>query len=281
VSEADHDADAAGIARLSLTGGTVVLDGLAHVWRERGVGGVPLVLLHGIGSGAESWEPVMPALAEGRRVLAWNFPGYGGAGRLAPLHPGPAEYAAALEAFLAHVGVERFDLVGHSLGGLLAAYVATHWPGRVRRLVLSSPAGGYRVAAGAELPPGLAQRIADVRGLGPVEMAAKRSANMVGPGTDPAVLERVRQTMAAVDVEGYAQAVWLLAQGDVAGWAPRIAVPTKVIVGTADRVTKPDGVKAIADLIPGAGYATIEGAGHASYADHSAAYVSEVAGFLS
>ena len=44
MSEADHDADAAGIARLSLTGDTVVLDGLAHVWRERGVGGVTIRL---------------------------------------------------------------------------------------------------------------------------------------------------------------------------------------------------------------------------------------------
>jgi pimeloyl-ACP methyl ester carboxylesterase len=254
--------------------------GLGHAWLEAGAGGTPLLMLHGIGSGAASWAPVLPALAAGRRVIAWNLPGYGGAGRLPAPHPGPADYAAALLAFLDAQNLDRIDLLGHSLGGLLAAYIARHHPALVRRLILSSPAGGYRLAADAELPPALAARIADVRTLGPAGMAEKRAANMVGPGTDPAILARVRETMAAVDPDGYEQAVWLLAQGDVAGWAAAITMPAEIIVGSADRVTKPEGVAAIAELIPRARYRLIEGAGHASYADHAALYAELVAGFL-
>ena len=254
--------------------------GRRQVWIDEGAGDPPLVLLHGIGSGAASWAPVLPALSARRRVIAWNLPGYGGADRLPGPHAGPADHADALLGFLDHLGIAQCDLLGHSLGGLLAAYVARKPPGRVRRLVLSSPAGGYRVPAGAELPAGLAARIADVRELGPVGMAEKRAANMVGPNTDPAILERVRATMAAVDTEGYAQAVWLLAQGDVAGWAPGITVPTLVVVGTADRVTKPEAVGELAALIPGVSRQLIEGAGHASYADHAAEYAATINKFL-
>ena len=254
--------------------------GRRQVWIDEGAADPPLVLLHCIGSGAPSWAPVLPALAAHRRVIAWNLPGYGGADCLADPHAGPADHAAALLGFLDHLGIARCDLLGHSLGGLLAAHVARHFPARVNRLVLSSPAGGYRVAPGAELPPALAARIEDVRDLGPVGMADKRAANMVGPDTDPAILERVRATMAAVDPLGYAAAVWLLAQGDVAGWAPGITAPTLVMVGTADRVTKPDGVAALAALVPGATQRQIAGAGHASYADHAAEYAAEVNRFL-
>jgi pimeloyl-ACP methyl ester carboxylesterase len=254
--------------------------GATHSWCEAGEGGVPLVLLHGIGSNAQSWAAQLADFGAARRVLAWNMPGYGGTSALAMPHPNPDDYAAALEAFLAAQGITLCDLVGHSLGGLLGGRLVVRVPSLVRRLVLSSPAGGYRVPAGASLPERLQARIDDLLALGPAGLAAKRAAGTVGPGADQAVLARVEQAMAAINPSGYTAAVWQLAQGDLAADAPCIACPTMVLVGSADRVTPPDSVLPLAALVPGAAAQVIPGAGHASYADHAIEYNAALQRFL-
>ncbi|WP_392543862.1 alpha/beta fold hydrolase [Oryzobacter telluris] len=94
----------------------------------------PLVLLHGTGMTARDWDAVGPALAVGREVRAVDLRGHGESNR-------PGTYSIALMAQdvvalldLAHE--PQVDLVGHSLGGLVALRVAAARPERVRRLVL-------------------------------------------------------------------------------------------------------------------------------------------------
>src|SRR5688572_31632112 len=77
--------------------------------------GTPLVLLHGVGSAARSWQHQLHGLSQGFRVVAWDAPGYGGSSALAAPQPGAQDYADALRGFLAALGIEQFHLVGHSL----------------------------------------------------------------------------------------------------------------------------------------------------------------------
>jgi len=123
-------------------------------------------------------------------------------------------------------------------------------------------------------------RMDDVRQLGPALLAEKRAANTLSDDVAPAVLARVQAAMAAISVDGYVQATWMLAQGDILADAPHIPQPTLVVVGSVDRVTKPDGVRAIAAAIPGARFELIEGAGHASYANKPVEYSEKVGRFF-
>lgn len=97
----------------------------------------PLVLLHGGGtdSATLSWGGVMEALAEGRRVLAPDLPGYGASDR--PDAPYSLDYYCAVVSELADAwGLGKFDLGGLSMGGGISlAYTLAHRE-RVRRLVL-------------------------------------------------------------------------------------------------------------------------------------------------
>jgi pimeloyl-ACP methyl ester carboxylesterase len=92
--------------------------------------GEPLVLVHGLAGSWRWWSPLLRSLAQRRRVHVVNLP------RLRP-----TELGAWLEHWLDALGMERVDIAGHSLGGLIATELAASREPRTRRLVLVTPAG--------------------------------------------------------------------------------------------------------------------------------------------
>jgi pimeloyl-ACP methyl ester carboxylesterase len=96
--------------------------------------GPVIALVHGLGSRAEHWLPAARLLARHHRVVLVDLPGHG---QSAMPQPFSLERAAqALDLALGREGPEPLVLVGHSLGGLVAAAEACDRPGRVRALVL-------------------------------------------------------------------------------------------------------------------------------------------------
>jgi pimeloyl-ACP methyl ester carboxylesterase len=112
------------------------VNGLSLHYEEHG-SGEPLILLHGgIGAG-EMFAPILPALTEGRRVITVDLQGHGGTADVD--RPLRAEHMADdIAALLDHLGLEQVDLMGYSLGGIVALRTAIQHPERVRRLVLVS-----------------------------------------------------------------------------------------------------------------------------------------------
>jgi pimeloyl-ACP methyl ester carboxylesterase len=109
------------------------VNGLSLRYEEHGTG-EPLVLLHGgIGTG-EMFAPLLPDLCAGRRVIAVDLQGHGGTADVdRPLRADPM--ADDIAGLLDHLGLERADVMGYSLGGMVALRVAIQHPQRVRRLV--------------------------------------------------------------------------------------------------------------------------------------------------
>lgn len=108
-----------------------------RLWYEEHGSGTPLVLLHGgIGSG-EMFAPILPSLTTHRRVITVDLQGHGRTGDVdRPLrHETLADDVAEL---LDHLGVDRADLMGYSLGGAVAVRTAIQHPRLVRRLVCVS-----------------------------------------------------------------------------------------------------------------------------------------------
>lgn len=251
------------------------------VFTERhGGAGTTLVLLHGIGSNASAWEPVIAHLPDNRRIIAWNAPGYGGSKRLSHEWPVAADYASALQTLLDELKIERAILVGHSLGALMAASFAADRSGRVAALMLASPASGQGATPGGALPAKAAARIDDLASLGVETFAATRSANLIHePELNPQAVASVRRQMEALEPQGYGQAVRMLASGRLADDAKRLDVSTFVVLGDADTVTPPAGIRAIFDTIPEKvrrTYAEIPGAGHALAAQAPQAFADAI-----
>ena len=103
--------------------------------------GTPVVLLHGFGASMYSWRHTLPALtAAGYRVIAFDNRGFGFSAK--PAHGyRTAEYATLTTALLDSLHIASAVLVGHSMGGAIAAEVALAHPDRVRGLVLIDAAG--------------------------------------------------------------------------------------------------------------------------------------------
>jgi pyruvate dehydrogenase E2 component (dihydrolipoamide acetyltransferase) len=102
--------------------------------------GVPLLLLHGFGADLNSWMFTQPALADGRRTIALDLPGHGGSAK--DVGSGDAgALTAAVEAALPVLDLARVHLVGHSMGGAVAASLAARRPDRVASLSLIAAAG--------------------------------------------------------------------------------------------------------------------------------------------
>lgn len=111
----------------------ILVDEARIVYRVVGEGET-VVLVHGLSGSWRWWEPVLAPLAERRRVHVLDLPRLG---RRLPADELTGWLGRCLEA----AGLERVDLIGHSLGGLIAAELAAAQPHCVRRLALVAPAG--------------------------------------------------------------------------------------------------------------------------------------------
>src|SRR5262245_1007258 len=116
--------------------------GYRRAYRMLGTG-PPLLLLHGIGDSSRGWLPLLPALAERYTVIAPDLLGHGASAKPRADYS-VAAYANGMRDLLDVLGVERVTLVGHSLGGGVAAQFAYQYPARCERLVLVASGGVAR-----------------------------------------------------------------------------------------------------------------------------------------
>jgi 3-oxoadipate enol-lactonase len=113
----------------------ITVDGVRLVCHLHGAADAPaLVLLHGLGGQASTWDTVAPELARSFRVLAIDLRGHGDSDR-------PGDYSFELMrddvlGILDQLGLDRVNLLGHSMGGTVAYLVAQKEPGRIVRLIL-------------------------------------------------------------------------------------------------------------------------------------------------
>lgn len=259
--------------------------GDVSILRAGAPGARPLVLLHGIGSNARSFEAVMSELAGSRPVIAWDAPGYGTSAPLEPAWPLTDDYVAALRGLLDRLGVGRVDLLGHSMGALIAARFAVLHPGRLGRLILASPALGYGTAPEEALAPPAAARLDGMIAEGAERFAATRGPRLVFARDRAELVAGVVKGMSEVKLPGYAQASRMLSCADLVADAARIKTPTLVVVGANDEITPPANCLRLYNAIAAATptlphrFATVPACGHAMAQEQPRALTAEIAAF--
>lgn len=223
-------------------------DGVAIAFTDEGAGPATL-LIHGFASNhrvnwvSTSWTRDL--VAAGRRVVALDNRGHGESGK--PLNPEayhPILMAEDARRVLDHLGIERADVIGYSMGARIAAFLALAHPERVRSAVFSGLGEGM------------------VKGVGPAEPIA---AALLAPSLDAVTDERAAGFRRFADQTGadrraLAACISAVRQVLTPEELARISVPVLVAVGTEDEIG--GSAEALAKLIPGAEFYAIEGRDH-------------------
>jgi 3-oxoadipate enol-lactonase len=236
----------------------------------------PVVLFaHSIGTSRDLWLPQIPAFASAYRIVRYDARGHGGS----PVPEGEYSIDAlgrdALEVLDA-VGVARAHVVGLSLGGLTAMWLAINAPDRVGRIVLANTAARIGTRAQGE------ERIAIVRanGLATVaHLAMPRWFSTDFRARDGDTVERYRSLLASCAPHGYIGCFAVLRDTDLRDDLPRISAPTLIIAGTHDPATTVADAELLRDRIPGARMIELPTA-HLSNIEQPEAFSSAVLDFL-
>ena len=213
--------------------------GIEFMQRGSGDSGC-IVLLHGIGSNRHSFDRLCEFLPVDVKAIAWNAPGYGRSAPLTHRTPCPEHYAQKLHEWIRTLDVKRFVLLGHSLGSLIASAYARLYPDDISKLVLMACAQGHGMQPGGVLPAAAQQRLIDLKKLGPKGFARARAPGLLyQPDSHPVLVKSAVDAMAAISPAGYAQAVHMLATGNLTDVANELQVDSLAIVGTEDQITPP------------------------------------------
>ncbi|MBV9379490.1 MAG: alpha/beta hydrolase [Streptosporangiaceae bacterium] len=245
-----------------------------RVWLARSGHGEPLVYLHGPGE-LDGWAPALTLLARDFTVYRPDHPGFGRSDD-DPSVDSVLDMAFSYLDLLDRLGLDRPALVGHSLGGWLAAQIAVLAPGRVRGLVLAGAAG---LRAGVPAP--------DIFTLNPVQDAELANHRHGARAAAVAAAERItedqelfqrylRNRMATAHVG------WnpYLHDPKLAGRLHRITAGVLIIWGAEDRLLPVGYAHRWAEALPAARLEIIEDAGHRPQAERPEAFAALVREFL-
>lgn len=280
----------------------MMLDDRPLAYRGLSCGRPPLLLIHGWGGTSRHWQDAPSQLAGVRDLYALDLPGHGESpARRAKTSP---ESLARLVIELAdRLGLDRFDLNGHSWGAAIAILVAAHWPERVERLVLTS-LGTARDAL---------ERLAMTQAYHQMSLAmqlwrpwlalsrpwmelARPMLGWIGAqplvyrGLAEQVLSRLPEDEAMIrlgvqELLG-ADPITALESAIAAGHPSFLSAletldaPTLVVSGSADRLMPPSSVQALTVRIPDARLALLDDCGHFPMVEQTAAYYRLIREFL-
>lgn len=106
-----------------------------------GKGPIKLVAIHGLGSASTAWDLVSPQLSERFEFITLDLPGHGNAFMLANKSMNPVRISKIIVEELHAIGIEKFHLIGNSLGGWIALEMAAAFPEHVLSVTGVAPAG--------------------------------------------------------------------------------------------------------------------------------------------
>ena len=247
--------------------------------------GHPVLFLHGSGQGASGWSNFRhnaAALAKrGYRSILADMPGFGYSSKPDRLYP-LSFMAGSLVKLADHLSIEAFSLVGNSMGGAGAAWIALEHPNRVKRLVLMAPGGlesrdVYMAMEGIKTmvsvtfgPDGITRK--GLRRIFELQLFNPECPN----GVSDALIEE-RYQLSLLQIKGM---VGRMRIPNLSERLSQLKTPTLAFWGHDDKFCPVSGAKILANQIPGAKVVTINACGHWVMVEHAAMFNKMTADFL-
>jgi pimeloyl-ACP methyl ester carboxylesterase len=254
-------------------GKTIKVDGRDVHYYTAGQG-EPVIVVHGGGGDARTWWDNIIELSEKYTVYAPDLPGYGGSQPLEGNYYIP-ELSLFIGGFAANLGLERFYLVGHSLGGGVALDYALKFPHRIKKLVLvSSLCLGREIAFWVRLfsIPAL------LRSIGALTISVLKGIKWLAERMNPAEFI-MPLSPAAVTVGGnittFKQQAVVLEDR-----LAEVSVPTLLVWGSRDTIVPVRHAYQAAKVIPDCRVKVFKNRGHNVHRDELKEFSSTLSGFM-
>lgn len=239
--------------------------------------GPPLVLVHGYLGASDQWQGQLAAFSATHEVIAPDLPGFGAAAALAcPMTI--AGLAQAVTQGLDRLGIGRFTLLGHSMGGMIVQDMAARLGDRIERLVLCGTGPlGLMPDRFEPVDTSLARLAAD----GVAATADRISATWFLHGRDAPGYPATRDIARLASPQAAHNALCAMRDWDGRAALARLTMPTRILWGDQDRSYRWPQVAALWQGIPGAGLGVIPGASHAIHMEKPQLFNGMVLDFLS
>lgn len=236
--------------------------------------GPPVVFANSLGTDLRLWDPILPYLPNGLRIIRFDKRGHG----LSSCPPAPYSMGSLVsdaERLLDHLNVRNCVFVGLSIGGMIAQGLAVKRLDLIRAVVLSNT--GAKIGT-ADM---WAERIDDVK-VGGIEKLANAVMERWFSTTFRASpeLELWRNMLTRQEDEGYIGCSAAISGTDFYTTTATLRLPALGIAGDEDGSTPPDMVRETVDLIPGSKFHLIRKAGHLPCVEKPVEYANVLTSFL-
>ncbi len=247
---------------------------LTHYREDGDPNGPPVVFANSLGTDLRLWDPILPHLPKGLRIIRYDKRGHG----LSACPPPPYSMGALVtdaEGLLDHLGIRDCVFVGLSIGGMIAQGLAVKRLDQVRALVLSN------TAAKIGTPAMWTDRIDAVRQGGIAALSdtiLERWFSRSFRATPELALWR--HMLERQPADGYIGCSTAISGTDFYTPTSGLKLPTLAIAGSEDGSTPPDLVRETAELIKGSQFELIRGAGHLPCIEKPKEYATLLTDFL-
>ncbi|MFH1177903.1 MAG: alpha/beta hydrolase [Acidobacteriota bacterium] len=242
--------------------------------------GMAVVLLHGFPLGAGTWTPIRPGVAQAARLITPDLRGFGRSDKPAGCYSMDA-LADDVAAIADALGLDRFVLGGHSMGGYVALAFAERHPHRLAGLILIDTRAEADTAEGLGRRRAVIERVRRDGGAGFLDEFVPNLLCAATRARAPRHVAELRAIAAEVPdhvLIGCQQG--MMARHDRLSLLPALDVPALVLVGQDDTITPPEASRAMAAALPRATLVVIPEAGHSPMVERPMATADAIVTFL-
>lgn len=243
---------------------------------ERTGAGAPVVLVHGFLGSARMWAPVAAHLARSFDVIAIDLPGFGrDTTRTAPDRI--EDFARLVIDTVDGLELDRFHMIGHSMGGMIAQQIALEFGSRIMRLVLYGTAGSGRLPFRFE---SIAATIERMRADGVRTVGRGVARSWFTEGERATGFAGCAADVYDVTLDTAVGALMAIDRWDLRSSLGKLTMPCLVIGGDADRSTPPEELLGLYRSLPRAELCVLPHRAHAAHLEGADLFNSVVGRFL-
>ncbi len=237
--------------------------------------GPALILIHGLASSMGLWAMLDQAKLEGHTIISYDLRGHGASERPAGAHT-LSKHVADLSGLMDVLGIDKADLIGHSLGGMIALELAATMPDKVRSLTLVSSAVAFpQPTRDALFEMASSASFGGMNAI--VDKLVSLSFSAAFQESNPKVVQTIRHGIKSSDAASIAAACRMVAKIDLQSRLALIKCPTEIIVGEQDELSSPALSGALHSGISGSSLHLIADCGHAAPVEQPTAVTGYIA----